>query len=78
MAAVHLEHMLWAQKKKKKKNSPIIHIIECISWIIKYLLLFMHGVTMKTKCLVIWKLSFCHFFQTAVHVYIINVITNDS
>jgi len=23
MAAVHLEHMLWAQKKKKKKN-PVL------------------------------------------------------
>ena len=26
---------------------PVIHIIECISWTIKCLLLLMHGVTMK-------------------------------
>ena len=30
-------------------NNPIIHIIECISLIIIYLLLLMHGVTMKLK-----------------------------
>ena len=28
-------------------NNPTIHIIEYISWIMKYLLLLMHGVTMK-------------------------------
>ena len=30
-------------------NNPIIHIIECISWIIKYLLLLMHGLTTKKE-----------------------------
>ena len=28
-------------------NNPTIHIIECISWIIKYFLLLIHDVTMK-------------------------------
>jgi hypothetical protein len=28
-------------------NNPEIYIIECISWIIKYLILLMHGATMK-------------------------------
>ena len=28
-------------------NNPTINIIECISWIIKYFLLLMHGVTLK-------------------------------
>jgi len=29
-------------------NNPEIYIIECISWTIKYLVLLMHGATMKT------------------------------
>jgi len=28
-------------------NNPTIYIIECISWTIKYLILLMHGATMK-------------------------------
>jgi len=28
-------------------NNPIIYIIECINWIIKYLSLLKHGVAMK-------------------------------
>ena len=32
-------------------NYPTIHIIECISWIIKYLLLLTYGATMKTALL---------------------------
>jgi hypothetical protein len=36
-------------------NNPTIHITECISWIIKYLLLLMHGVTMKKDSCMRWR-----------------------
>jgi len=39
-------------------NNPTINIIECIRWIIKYLLLLMHGVNMKIHK----RYQTCHCF----------------
>ena len=38
----------WMDEWMNEFNKPTMYIIKCISWTIKYLILLMHGATMKT------------------------------